>query len=338
MTEEINSKKAKFNVVCDDGEEKGEVVCLNRNDQVFFQEPAWSDQITWRDSWKDICQEFAPLTNSISSGLQTCSESENFPELTGEGRIVGGVPVLENEWPWIAQLTIDLGDGQERQCGGSVIANRWVISAAHCCLDGQKIVGRFGDLKSEESDSNEYELEASAWFNHFEYGLMLGDMDSKNNDLCLIKFNDDIIASDPDGQVQPACLPKADKQHGAACWVAGWGSTFFGSPVNPNLHSVGVNVFSNEYCVAKSIYFWLQADDICAYTPDIDGNGKVDGGAAACNGDSGGPLICPTDGKATLVGLVSRGIGCAWAGFPNLYTSTFTTASWIQETVAANGL
>ncbi|CAG5104716.1 Oidioi.mRNA.OKI2018_I69.chr1.g1478.t1.cds [Oikopleura dioica] len=337
LTEEISRKRAKFNVVCDDGTVKGEVICAKQKKGVFFKAPTWSDQITWQDSWTGICREFAPLSNSISPGLQTCSESENFPELAGPmGKIVGGVQVLENEWPWIAQLKFDLNDGQERLCGGSVIANRWVISAAHCCLDVQRVVGRFGDLKAMESDSNEYELEASAWFNHAEYDHYAYD---KNNDVCLIKFNDDIIASDPDSKVQAACLPKADKQHGAGCWVAGWGSQFFGGFANPDLHSVGVNVFSAEYCIANSpSIFFLEADDICAYKPDLNGDGMLDGGAAACNGDSGGPLICPTNGKATLVGLVSRGIGCAWAGFPNKYTSTFVTSSWIQETVAANGL
>ncbi|CAG5104885.1 Oidioi.mRNA.OKI2018_I69.chr1.g1637.t1.cds [Oikopleura dioica] len=336
LTEKINSKRAKFNLVCDDGTVQGEVVCVNRKNQVYFQKPQWSNQITWQDSWKDICREFAPLTNSTTADLQTCSEADNFPELASvEERIIGGVPVEENEWPWITHLTFDLNDGGEKLCGGSVIANRWVISAAHCCLDVQKIVGRFGDLNATEFDSNEYELEASAWFNDPEYDR---HADDKNNDLCLIKFNEDIIASDPESKVQPVCLPKEVHEHGAACWVAGWGSfEYMGGPQNPDLHSVGVNVFSAEYCLANSLIS-LAADDICAYKPDLNGDGLLDSGASFCDGDSGGPLICPTDGKATLVGVVSTGIECTWEGYPNKYTSTFVTSNWIQETVAAEGL
>ena len=318
---------------------KDEITCAKQKKGVFFKTPSWSDQITyWQDSWKDVCMEFAPLTNSTTTDLQTCSESDNFPQLAGTAaKIIGGVQVAENEWPWITHLTFDLNDGQERLCGGSVIANRWVISAAHCCLDAQKIVGRFGDLNATEVDSNEYELEASAWFNHPEYDR---HADDKNNDLCLIKFNEDIIASDPDSKVQPACLPNEVHQHGAACWVAGWGSfDYLGGPQNPDLHSVGVNVFSAEYCIANNLaYSSLNADDICAYKPDLNGDGLVDAGASFCDGDSGGPLICPTDGKATLVGVVSRGIECTWEGYPNKYTSTFVTSNWIQETVAAEGL
>ena len=346
----INPRRATFNVVCEDGEIKGEVLCGRGN----FKKPSWN-----RNFWKRSCRgqgteaptepptvpptEFAPLSNSITPGLQTCSEAENFPELTSlssEEKIVGGVEAGDNAWPWIAHLSLqdEENDAWWYSCGGSVIANRWVMSAAHCCEGIQTIYARFGDLHRWGWDSNEYELQATAWFNHPEYGSRAADGDSQNNDVCLIKFNNDIIASDPDNQVRPVCLPKADKEHGAGCWVAGWGTTSSGGSSSATLLSVGVNILSAEYCVANSYFSSLQADDICASKPDIDGDGKTDPGSDACQGDSGGPLVCPVDGKATLMGVVSRGQGCAWEGWPGLYTSAFTTDSWVRQTVAANGL
>jgi len=75
------------------------------------------------------------------------------------------------------------------------------------------------------------------------------------------------------------------------------------------------------------------SDDICATTWDKNHDGFTDAGKDACQGDSGGALICNRDGFATVVGVVSRGNGCAYKGEPGLYTSTFVTKDWIVETV-----
>ena len=78
-----------------------------------------------------------------------------------------------------------------------------------------------------------------------------------------------------------------------------------GGNVATVLQSVGVNIFSNDYCNANSNAMSIQSDEMCAGLPDQDGNGLVDAGADSCQGDSGGPLVCPTDGKVTVTGIVS---------------------------------
>ena len=50
-------------------------------------------------------------------------------------------------------------------------------------------------------------------------------------------------------------------------------------------------------------------------------------------GDSGGPLICDVDGKATLVGVVNRSRGCAEEGAPTIYASITHALSWIKNNV-----
>ena len=72
-------------------------------------------------------------------------------------------------------------------------------------------------------------------------------------------------------------------------------------------------------------------DDICAGSPDKDGNGLVDAGRDTCQGDSGGPLICNVEGRATMVGLTSRGVGCAFEGYPGLYTSILENSDWLNS-------
>jgi hypothetical protein len=78
--------------------------------------------------------------------------------------------------------------------------------------------------------------------------------------------------------IQVACLPTAEVTHGDACWVAGWGTTSYGGDTSNALQSVGVNIFSQEYCIANTLYTGLMPDDICAGIPDTDGIGGADGG------------------------------------------------------------
>ena len=43
-------------------------------------------------------------------------------------RIVGGVEAVPHSWPWMVSLQA----GGDHFCGGSLINNQWVLSAAHC--------------------------------------------------------------------------------------------------------------------------------------------------------------------------------------------------------------
>jgi chymotrypsin len=51
-------------------------------------------------------------------------------------RIVGGYNAPAHYWPWMALLQMNFktknGRIQRDRCGGSIISNQWILTAAHC--------------------------------------------------------------------------------------------------------------------------------------------------------------------------------------------------------------
>jgi secreted trypsin-like serine protease len=47
-------------------------------------------------------------------------------------RIVGGEETAPNEFPWQALIKVEMTNGENVLCGGSLIADQWILTAAHC--------------------------------------------------------------------------------------------------------------------------------------------------------------------------------------------------------------
>lgn len=123
------------------------------------------------------------------------------------------------------------------------------------------------------------------------------------------------------------CLPGPEPQESTSVTVAGWGSTYFGSPLPSALRQVTMQVTNAKAKASYPAYFNAQRQ--------IGANMPYVGGKDSCQGDSGGPLMYNSNGQWYLSGVVSFGFECGRANFPGVYTRTSAYLNWIYNKINA---
>ncbi|XP_031830880.2 uncharacterized protein LOC116426286 [Nomia melanderi] len=243
-------------------------------------------------------------------------------QVPSQARIVGGGSSSAGSWPWQVALYKE-GD---YQCGGALVNDRWILSAAHCFYHAQDEywVARIGATRRGSFPSPyEQVLRLDYISLHPEYidnGFI--------NDIAMLRLEKPVIFSD---YVRPVCLPETEPKSGTMCTVTGWGQLFEIGRIFPDtLQEVQLPVISTEECRRKTLFlplYRITSGMLCA--------GLKDGGRDACLGDSGGPLVCSgSDNKYTLHGITSNGYGCARPGRPGVYTKVHHYLPWVEHTIS----
>ncbi|XP_008056840.1 cationic trypsin-3 [Carlito syrichta] len=226
-----------------------------------------------------------------------------------DDKIVGGYTCQKNSIPY--QVSLNAG---YHFCGGSLINDQWVVSAAHCYKS--RIQVRLGEYNIDVLEGDEQFINSAKIIRHPKYNAATID-----NDIMLIKLNSPAVIS---SRVSTVSLPRACAAAGTQCLISGWGNTL----------SSGTNYPELLQCLNAPIL----SDTACrnAYPGKITSNmiclGFLEGGKDSCQGDSGGPVVC----NGELQGIVSWGYGCAQQGKPGVYTKVCNYVDWIQQTIAAN--
>jgi hypothetical protein len=217
-----------------------------------------------------------------------------------QASIIGGTPGSIDSYPWLAYVAYQ-GSVEEFSCGGTVVAPRLILTAAHCALTGTgrlgaaskfAVVTGVGDLRNAVPEQVS-SVSRVLVFPGFNPSRIL-------NDAALLVLTAPVsapplaLAGAGDGGLLAGGTPVA---------VAGWGLTDFRLQSLPALFRQGESVIRDNAGCARSLRrvlpTYAPAGQICVRS-------RSGAGPGLCNGDSGGPAVASrADGTQVQIGIVS---------------------------------
>ncbi|CAG2107032.1 unnamed protein product [Medioppia subpectinata] len=256
--------------------------------------------------------------------------------LSGTGnRIIGGEAAQPLSWPWMVKVLVNSTTHNSSQpawrtesCGGSLISDRWVMTAAHCFeLDAGYKVSEI-DLTLGVTDTRVYE-----WTKVTRYGADYKVHEKYNhttmeNDIALIRLNKPLDLDGYQNFLEPVCLPLPGLNPDTSkCVATGWGRTVTGGDISPDLREVALPLIPDEICGRAYPNGSHPGTNFCTGYPE--------GGKDICQGDSGGPLNCPLrNGVWVAYGVTSfSGDNCGAALSPSAFTKVSAYVSWIESII-----
>ncbi|KAF0312369.1 Serine protease snake [Amphibalanus amphitrite] len=247
-----------------------------------------------------------------------CGQSDFQPS-----RIVGGEPVRRlADFPWMTALKWPTTGFR---CGGALLNERWVLTAAHCITEGGPVAARIRDLDLSTVIDDDFgdppeEIRIARTFPHPEFRNVRGRGNvGLFSDVALLKLDKDVSFSE--GSSSPRML---------------WAS---------------VNITEHQTCqeaYRRTRAATVMDEHICANGNDLTQPGcdpgvndqSCLGGVDACGGDSGGPLMLrlPRGNRQRweAIGIISFGNGCGSPTQPGIYARVDHFLDWIAKTVSEN--
>ncbi|XP_041863872.1 coagulation factor IXb [Melanotaenia boesemani] len=248
-------------------------------------------------------------------------------EKNSDKRVVGGDEALAGEIPWQVLLLYHSATVTKGQpfCGGSLVSELWVVTAAHCVeharINKKTFFTRVGehDVNVDEGPERDHEVAEK----HL-YPLYAFEQSPYNHDIALLKLSSPVELSN---QRRPICLGPKDfiqnlLRESTSSMVSGWGRLKFQGPQASKLQKLAIPRVDRTLCKQSSQDHITRFMFCAGYS-----NEQRD----SCQGDSGGPHATNYKGTWFLTGIISWGEGCAMEGKYGIYTRISRYYPWISQ-------
>ncbi|XP_032575303.1 serine protease 1 [Drosophila sechellia] len=228
------------------------------------------------------------------------------------GRITNGKDAVAGQFPYQVGLSFS-SSASSWWCGGSIIGNKWVLTAAHCTDGAASVTIYYGATVRTRPEFTQI-VSASKFRQHENYMAL-----TVRNDISLIQTSSVSFSASVNKINLPAISSRYSTYEGKTAVASGWGLTSdSATAVARDLQYVDLTIISNALCQKTFGSMIVTSRVLCVATPNK---------SSTCQGDSGGPLAL--DG--VLIGATSFGSadGCE-SGAPVAFTRITYFRDWIK--------
>jgi hypothetical protein len=207
--------------------------------------------------------------------------------------IVGGNTISIGQAPWQVEVRAPISGGEELLCGGSILDETHILTAAHCTYDPEtetaipadefKVFA--GRSKAFTVSPEEQKVAVKSVRVHPYYDRALGA--SGGDDVAVLELEQTLTLSGPSARaIEPIAAGSAPPE-GASVNLTGYGAESPEGTLTGALNSLGMTLVFSRLCGGEANALFL-----CASTPS----------GSLCQGDSGSALTT-TGSPAKLVGV-----------------------------------
>uniref|UniRef100_A0A182P8Z8 Peptidase S1 domain-containing protein n=1 Tax=Anopheles epiroticus TaxID=199890 RepID=A0A182P8Z8_9DIPT len=244
--------------------------------------------------------------------------------------IVGGEAAKHGEFPHHALLGYPREDGSPERysfsCGGSLISDRFILTAAHCFSYGDPEIVRLGEYDLVANSTIRQDFGIAEIIRHPQYRNA-----RSYHDVALVRLNETVLFSKV---IRPACLWNNPTLNVSRFVATGFGKQEEGSiELSTKMMKVQLDLFPSSDCGElfrdnRKFRDGIDKGQLCV--------GSLIGGKDTCQGDSGGPLQTITEPRSciyNIVGVTSTGAACGVGNSKAIYTNVAHYLDWIEQVV-----